>query len=192
MRTFLLLAVALLLSLELLGQESARYKRLEQNLKYTHGYIIPKGAGKIEGLIRDDYHNEAEKFSAVVFISKDGKKHRYGPDEIMEYGYHVDRFVSDGDFFYELVLKSGEVQLFKRSAVNSWSAPSRGMGMSHYSTEHDNFYVKRKEESSFKRVRKRGFDETFAEYFGDCASIRNRILKKELTHQDIRKICPTL
>lgn len=178
----------LLLSMEVPAQESAKYKRYEQNLKYTQGYIVSKDGSRIEGLVKDNFDNEAQKFTAVVFITKDGRKHRYGPDEIMEYGYHVNQFISDGDFFYELVLKSGEVQLFKRSLINSWSSPSGGMGMSHHSTDYENFYVKRKKEGSFRRVRKRGFEETFSEYFGDCPSISNGILQKQLTHKDIRKI----
>jgi hypothetical protein len=189
MRLFVLMLFALFSGFCLQAQESARYLKFKNKYNYSRGYIIAIDSSKVEGLVKSRFGSGSARYSSVIFMSKEGKKSRYYPHEIWEYGDRVNSYASDGGSFYERVQSGPKVELYKRLSTNSWSSPGGpGMPSNHYSTESEDFYVRKMNERRFRLVKKRRFEETFAEYFGDCDAVKNSILKKEFTHKDIRKI----
>lgn len=81
------------------------------------------------------------------------------------------------------------MELYKLVSISSWSTPGPpGMGGMNYNTETEDYYVRKVNERRFKLVKKRKFEETFAEYFGDCERVRTSIVNKETSHKDIERI----
>lgn len=170
------------------GQESKKYLKFKAKYNYTEGYILKMDSTKLEGVIKNRWNGNAQ-YSSVIFVSKDGKRGRYFPHEIWGYGSRVYSFASDGGSFYKLIQSGKKVQLYQRVSTSSWSTPGApGMGAMHYNTESEDYYVRKVNERRFKLVKKRKFEETFAEYFGDCERLRNKIVNKETTHKDIESI----
>ena len=186
--TFILTLTIFIINLSY-GQESKKYLKFKRKDNYIEGYILNKDSIRVEGLIKDNLMNEAKKYSVVTFVKLDGTKKNYYPSEIKGFGCSLYKLVSNNLSFYEVVNKGKKVSLYKKSYVTSWSAPGApGMGSMTYSSSNENFYVKRDNEAIFKLVRKKNFVEEFSEYFKDCEEIMNKILSKEYTHKDIKRI----
>jgi glycyl-tRNA synthetase alpha subunit len=63
-----------------------------------------------------------------------------------------------------------------------------GSAPSGFSTENEYFYFKKVDEFEFHWIRRIKFAELFSEYFSDCQSQKEKILKEELTHKDYEEI----
>lgn len=170
------------------GQESKRYLKFKAKYNYTNGYILKMDSSRVEGLVKERWSGN-NQYSSVIFVSKEGRKGRYYPHELWGYGNRIYSYASDGGSFYKLIQSGKKVQLYQRVSTSSWSTPGApGMGAMHYNTESEDYYVRKIGERRFKLVKKRKFDEDFAEYFDDCERVRNSILNKESSHKDIERI----
>lgn len=190
MRSVIIAILILLFAFKGYGQESKRYLKFKNKHNYSRGYIISIDSSRIEGLVKDRHGNERLEQSSVVFVAESGKKSRYYPHEIQGYGNPVNHFASDGGSFYKRVQSGRKVELYKLNSSNNWSAPAAGPGMPamNYHTESETFYVRKVNERRFRMVKKRKFEEVFAEYFKDCEAVKSKILNKELTHKDIKRL----
>jgi len=171
------------------GQESKKYLKLKHNLNYREGYILDSDSILIKGLIKDNVMTEVKKYSVITFVEVDGTKKKHYPNGIKGFGYSSHKFVSDNSLFYEVEQKGRRVSLYKNLSVSTWSAPGApGMPSTTHSTSREDLYVKRDNERTFKLVKRNNFTEEFSEYFKDCEEIVRKILAKEYTHKDIKKI----
>jgi hypothetical protein len=174
-----------------LSQDSKSYLKNLEKSNFHSGYIINKDSVKIEGLIKEFSNlNEGRKYLEVVFITKEGEKINYSPKMIKGYASGGYTFVSFNDSFYERVSNGPKVQLYKKLVSNTYSAPAApgSFGSQSYKTKNEVFFVKRINDSELIEVKKRKFNEVFAEFFKDCDSLEKKIQNKEYTQKDIKKI----
>lgn len=162
-----------------ISQDSSNYFNKKNNYKYSEGYIVTKDSTRIEGLIKNEQFFEVNRFRFVTIIAKDGNKFSFFPSEVIEYGYSNYKFVSDDSKFYQIVKTGNKVSLYRNLYQNPYNPSVGGSEI---------FYVKKTNESVYKMVKKNKFKVEFAEYFGDCESLKLKIQNKELTHKNIVEI----
>lgn len=188
MRTIITITFFIMLGNLICAQESKKYLKLKSSYKYREGYIIDKDSIKVKGLIKDNLASNSKKYSIVNFVEIDGTKKRYYPNDLKGFGYSIYKFVSDKSLFYQIVEIGGDVNLYKNvSEKRSIVAGVNNMSMS-YSSSIERFYLKRKNETTFKLVTKKRFKEEFSKYFEGCDEIVNDILNEKITYKDIRTI----
>jgi hypothetical protein len=145
---------------------------------------------RIDGLIREYTMNDQKLYSQVSFISKAGEKKQYYPLYLFEYGFRFNRrFISDSKVFYEEEKCGPKVCLYRTESLTHHTSPGFGgsapMG---YSTENENYYFKKIDEFEFHWIRRKKFAELFSEYFSDCQSLKDKILREELAHKDYETV----
>lgn len=183
------LALGLFIVVCAYGQESKKYLKLKANYSHQEGYIIKNDSSVVKGLIKDGYLNEAKPYSVVNFVDIHGEKEKYHPRDLKGFGYSMMSFVSDGESFFQLIYRGAKMSLYKNISVSTSVRPIvPGTVPVMYSTTHEELYVKRPDEISYKWVKKKDFAGEFSKYFADCASLETDISNKNLTHEDIRSI----
>lgn len=171
------------------SQESRKYLRIKKNNPdYLQGYILNKGAVRIEGLVKDNVLNETGKYSRVTFIFQDGTKARFRPDGIKGFGFWVYDYVSDDAKFYEVVQRGKKVTLYKRLREIPHPKSLESCFYDDFTIIVEDFYLKRVHEGVFKPVNEEGFNKEFSEYFADCEKTANKIRNEELTYADILEV----
>lgn len=189
MKSTFVLIVLIFGTSQVFGQESKNYLRLKRKHHFTEGYILDQDSMKVKGLVRKHMIDESKKHSVVTFVHLDGVKKNYYPNGIKGYGYSVFKFESDNSLFYELVRKGRKASLYTVLSVSYWSVPGGpGMATMTSASSSEDLYVKRYNDTKFKLVRKKNFIAEFSKYFEDCEKVVKKILAKEYTHKDIRRV----
>ncbi|MEL7002615.1 MAG: hypothetical protein AAFN93_07745 [Bacteroidota bacterium] len=171
------------------GQESKKYLKYKNNVKYRTGYVLHKDSVKVKGLVKESLFNEAKKHSSVTFVHKDGRKVIFFPNQILGYGYSIYKFESTNSRFLKVVSSGRKVSLYENLSYSTYSTPGVGGGpATSFTTKDENFLVRRAGDTNFKLVRKRKFSQEFSKYFERCEELKKLILNKELTHKDIKTI----
>ncbi|MCP4521441.1 MAG: hypothetical protein GY827_07080 [Cytophagales bacterium] len=102
-----------------------------QFVKYEEGYVITNDNLKIEGEIK--ITNAVHKAKKIVFVDKEGKKHRYSADDIQSYHTKNDAHISakiEGHkhkvFLKQIITKHDDIFVFyyyHRPAKNTTNSP---------------------------------------------------------------------
>jgi hypothetical protein len=171
-----------LIALVSFGQTSKQYEKYSSKYNYQPGYIITNRGVRIEGVIKD-LTGEMQKHARVVFVPKEGVKNTYHPSGISEYGSDYKRYVSNGSKFFEVILESNTITMYKLRY-----ASGGGYGTNMPSTRASSYYFKRGSEVKFTEVGGMGFRKRLRKYFSDCPVLQNKIANKELTRKDAREI----
>jgi hypothetical protein len=182
--TLLILAVNLAHS-----QESKKYLKLKQKINYREGYILDKDSIKVKGLVKDYFVSELKIYSVVTFVHLDGTREKYKPNEIKGFGYAIYKFESDDSSFYKVIREGKKVSLYQKLHVTGFSTPEMpGIpSVSNYSKNED-YYLKKHNETTFNIVNKKNFASEYSTYFGDCEEVANKILSKQYTIENIKRI----
>lgn len=177
-------------------EKSNTYLKLEERGDYTNGYIITKDHHRINGLIE---RLNDKLYRVISFVHYDGREIGYRPPDISEYGFNGHRYVSDGDGFYEMIMMGTKISLFIREnnetylRYDAFNQPGTGIMGSHFNVIKNRsgvmIFVKKTDESEFKRVRLTDFKMNFIPYFQDCQIVVDAIEYDVLTYKDIEDIC---
>jgi hypothetical protein len=169
-----------------LSQGSEKYDKYDRKLNYFTGYIIRTDSTKEEGLIKD---NGSINYTTVMFVSKSGLKTEFQPGSLRGFGVIGRDFISDGEYFYEKEGTGWKLTLYNRHDKNVSVYPGIGGPLPIVSAnESKDYYLKRKSEEKFFKVRRGKFIPDLSEYFKDCPYLRSKIMTKELVYKDIKKI----
>ncbi|MCB0755033.1 MAG: hypothetical protein KDB98_05530 [Flavobacteriales bacterium] len=214
---FSTLIIVVILSSNLFAQESNKYYRLKGKWNRLEGYVIDKDSVKIEGLITWVAKNSANRFNEVKFVDKTGKSKTYYPETIKGFGYDTLEYISDGNVFFEVVLKGARLNLYRNVTIfQSWLDPHEKYLIPNRDTTSEvligklvtdptsplayppyygptinranDFYLQKVGHSKIKYVDPAEFNAKFAEYFYDCPTLSSRISQKLLNIKDLLQI----
>lgn len=175
--------------------ESEAFKKAIMDEGYRFGYIILNDSTKLNGLIKPV--NVKFKLgnpikSDLKIVTRDGTQQVLKAFELLSYKTDIHGMVSDGSIFCEIILQGKRVGLYKFQ-THGYTPVMGGFGgetqfyISNAGTTGE-FYF-RKSEGKFMIVKKGGeFRKTFSSFFEDCPDLKDRILKKDLNHNDLEWI----
>ena len=161
------------------GQESKKYQKLKNNYDYSEGKIILKDSTMVIGLIKCGSLFNTKIYNLVTIVTQDGIKEKYKPKDVLRFNYSINKFESDEKSFYKVIIKGNNVTLYQilYNVNNGYS-----------SNQITEYFLKKTNESIFKRIRKSDFRMDISYYFNDCTALSEKIRSKEYKYKDIRKI----
>ena len=188
MKKIQILFLLLILAGQLLAQESKEYKKLKKKYNYWEAYIIKRDSSKVEGLVKDYITYINKIHSSVNFINKDGTKTSYQPYQIRGFKYAEETYVSDTNYFYELMVEGEKTSLYRIITLESKMEYVTGIGSTNSAYFKENFYVKGPHERYFKLLDEDNFQSEAIDYFKDCAFVADEIKNGKYSYDDIEAI----
>jgi hypothetical protein len=167
--------------------ESVAFKKAMKNGNYKFSQVILNDSTTLDGLIKPinlDFKLGKLIKSDLKIVMRNGTQRVLSASELLSYKTGIHEMISDGNVFCELLLQGKRVGLYKSETVTQIESE---YGLTRTKIT-ERLYFK-KENGKFIEAKKGGkFRKTFSIFFEDCTDLKDRILNKDLNHDDLEWI----